>query len=380
MQNNILCVACKQVPINVVESGCCSSLYCWECAVAASVCQHCHHTFSLEECKPNVPLRRILEGLEIKCKFEGCSVCVTANNQKKHETECLYCPVTCPNSDLCGIMLRKDVINHLEKLCLYRKIFCPFRCGKELTFVEIETHISNECYQAEISCPNCDTSLKRCDLQNHVQLECTKAPITCEFAEYGCNQNLFRHEYANHLEMELKNHFSLLATGVRNQAQQIKSLQVTVKELSQERDRWNCGVTELRSSIQSFARLSASDTVRVITEGVAQGKSCVRQFFAQVTLVQIVMCFALWALFNFFPILKGIAFLVSLIKIFRWYRSSQSIRSINHNYASNTVVWVWVIFLACLLAYIHPIRMMWRMYYNTSSISDWMWRVYYRMR
>lgn len=72
----------------------------------------------------------------------GCPVKIKLRKRLEHERECGFAPVYCPNSSLCGKMLRTEFQAHV-KICQYQrcphyKYNCPFQGNTE----EIEEHLN----------------------------------------------------------------------------------------------------------------------------------------------------------------------------------------------------------------------------------------------
>jgi len=230
----ITCLKCKELPQNPVESNCCSALYCWECVVKTESCFNCNAKIYAENCRLNLPLKNVLEGLEAKCRWEGCKV--VQSNLREHEKECPFALLQCPNSENCGFLSRKDFKAHKEE-CLYRNISCPLGCGSELPLVTIEHHIP-ECERRQVNCPNdgCGTQTINKELKKHLE-GCPFTDVVCKYEAYGCNTKVSRKDYKNHLNEDYEQHLSLLANSVQDQQAELVKLNKTV--------------TELRTSVQS---------------------------------------------------------------------------------------------------------------------------------
>jgi len=195
------CVVCHALPIDVLESGCCSSLFCWECAVAISGnCPSCHANFDREACKVNLPLRRIIDNFPRKCKFFGCNQVLKGLQMSDHIAICPERLLVCPNSDLCGLLTAKDLDSHLTTKCDYRLVSCHLCDTEEILYLNLKEHLEKDCEGVTITCPNrCSVQLKRKEIEQHRQ-ECRFELIPCEFASCGCNARLTRIAMAEHLE------------------------------------------------------------------------------------------------------------------------------------------------------------------------------------
>jgi len=224
----ITCLKCKELPQNPVESNCCSALYCWECVVKTDTCNNCNAKIYAENCRLNLPLKNVLEGLAAKCRWEGCGV--VQSNLREHEKQCPFALLQCPNSENCGFLLRKDFDAHKEE-CLYRDISCPLGCGSELPLVAIESHIP-ECERRQVYCPNdgCGTQTINKELKKHLE-ECPFSDVVCKYEAYGCTTKVSRKDYKNHLNEDYEQHLSLLANSITDQKVELVKLNKTVTEL-----------------------------------------------------------------------------------------------------------------------------------------------------
>jgi E3 ubiquitin-protein ligase TRAF7 len=72
----------------------------------------------------------------------GCPVKVKLGKRQEHEADCGFAPVYCPNSSLCGKMLRTEYQTHI-KTCRYQR--CPhykYNCLFQGSAEEIENHLN----------------------------------------------------------------------------------------------------------------------------------------------------------------------------------------------------------------------------------------------
>jgi len=196
-------------------------------------CSSCGKQVNPEKCRANLALRKIVDNMPQKCKYDECEVILPGEKIRAHEKECEFKPCVCPNSDLCGIMMSKELNNHLQNQCEFRNVECSFRCGAVIVAKDFESHISRDCPEVTVQCVNmCNTQLKRGELSKHLESECPFQPTICEFAEHGCSRVVLRMQYADHIEADLKNHFLLLSKAVKNQTTEIKDLKQKVDQLS----------------------------------------------------------------------------------------------------------------------------------------------------
>ncbi|CAI8055946.1 E3 ubiquitin-protein ligase TRAF7 [Geodia barretti] len=77
----------------------------------------------------------------------GCPAKIKLGKRGEHEKECGYAPVYCPNSSVCGKMLRSELDEH-RKTCQYQR--CPhykYNCRFQGTPEEIEGHLNTCKYE-----------------------------------------------------------------------------------------------------------------------------------------------------------------------------------------------------------------------------------------
>jgi len=222
---NLKCCVCHQVPVDVVDSSCCSSLFCWECGTAVDKCPNCASPIKWEGLHANPALQKIIDNMQLQCRFEGCEVKVVSALRKEHESLCEYRPCTCPNNDLCGIILSKDLSKHLENDCPERSMQCPYNCGQSVKLSAMLEHVKSTCDAMEVNCSQgCGTKMKKKDLLVHLNDECDLTAIPCEFSQYGCPSVLLRSEYKEHLDANLHKHMSFLTSVVKLHEDEIKTL------------------------------------------------------------------------------------------------------------------------------------------------------------
>lgn len=226
MESNFICCICHKVPSNVVESACCHSLFCWDCVVGkASVqaCPACNGELNPETCTENLAVKKIIEGINVKCSNNGCYEIMPASSRSAHEDTCPKGSTLCPNSELCGIMERGTIASHLL-ICEYRRIVCH-KCDLSLPLPQLMDHLDTECVEVVIECPNlCRSSLRRKNISEHVADHCPNSEVDCPFADYGCTVKPTRSTKDSHLSDNVVQHMNLMFSTIRDQQNQINSL------------------------------------------------------------------------------------------------------------------------------------------------------------
>jgi len=138
----------------------------------------------------------------------------------------------CPNSELCGLLLRRDLAVHEREKCAFRIVRCH-SCEDPFPLNELQDHLEQNCPDALISCVNnCLTKeIRRSELVQHLTCDCEHAPVTCPFAVHGCDRVVLRGLLADHLKEDLVNHLMMMKNLVEEQQNEITNLRNKVREL-----------------------------------------------------------------------------------------------------------------------------------------------------
>jgi len=140
-----------------------------------------------------------------------------------HEVTCNKRPTLCPNSELCGIMERSSIAQHLLE-CQYRRIECHM-CEISLPLPHLQEHLDTTCLEVAAECPNlCHARVVRKNIAAHIAVACPYTELECPFASYGCTVKPRRSNIATHLAEETSTHMGLMATAIQSQQIQINTL------------------------------------------------------------------------------------------------------------------------------------------------------------
>jgi DNA repair ATPase RecN len=88
-------------------------------------------------------IKNLLSKIRFKCPNKGCTVSFDYSKIEKHNKECPFKQIQCPNENCHKILLRKDLDNHINNECEYLLIKCKY-CNYEFIKKEIEHH-ENTC-------------------------------------------------------------------------------------------------------------------------------------------------------------------------------------------------------------------------------------------
>jgi len=226
----IICAHCKKIPIDVVESLCCSELFCWECILECQQCPTCYELIDPSRSRANNALRRLLNTLSVPCKFLGCDKIMTMSEKRDHEFLCTYRPISCPNNSACEMIRELDLPTHIKDQCPFRIVQCPQNCGSKIQFNQIEEHLKDQCIAVEITCKHCSSRLSRVLMDSHLKHQCEFFPLECEFAAFGCTENPIRSLMDHHMEEASHDHLKMMSKILKNQTSEIEILKKIVQE------------------------------------------------------------------------------------------------------------------------------------------------------
>lgn len=195
-----ICPICLDIYEDPVETPCCHNLFCEKCVRNLRKCPLCNRY--VDRCVPNIPIRRLMDDLILKCKYDQCTEVIRKADFKKHIENCAMAPIDCIHSTICGTIIRKNYSKHIIEECPYRPISCPLECGKTLEYLKLEDHISLECPSVILNCPqNCKTIINRGDLDCHIEFECPNSTIVCSNYDgkgVRCSTKCIRKEMPEH--------------------------------------------------------------------------------------------------------------------------------------------------------------------------------------
>jgi TRAF-type zinc finger/Zinc finger, C3HC4 type (RING finger) len=193
------CPICLDIFEDPVETPCCHNLFCEKCIEPVLKCPICKRL--LVRCLPNIPFRRLIQELSVRCRHHFCGKIVKKEFLSKHEAQCDKALIRCNYSPACGEIIRKDLQHHLNS-CPYRPTNCPLECGLSLPYMDIDGHVSTACLNSLILCPQeCESTLLRRDITVHCNQNCPNTLVACPLFDYFgtfCGFQCLRKDFKEH--------------------------------------------------------------------------------------------------------------------------------------------------------------------------------------
>ena len=232
-----VCSICTKVARDPHLTVCCGQHFCESCLEkrfkrkGKKSCPHCREKKDFIHV-PNKERKREINELKIHCthRGEGCQWIGELGNLRTHlgpEGGCGYVEVKCPNDCLISgrekggttvHVKRKDLPEHLNNKCPLRSYRCE-HCGFRDNFKNItgkyydNTRSSHydKCPEYPLKCPNeCGAeAIKRKVMSAHRD-KCPLEPMECPFMEAGCETNLVRRDFDDHMTTQTQQHLLLM--------------------------------------------------------------------------------------------------------------------------------------------------------------------------
>lgn len=205
MSDMVNCPICLEMIENALETPWCHNIFCEKCIIKTETCPICVSRYFTYQLIPNIPMRRLINEIVIKCPNEDCQCESTRANLKKHRESCLYEQVDCPNSHHCKSILRKDLEHHLSNIWEFRIVEWILNCHTQISIIEMYDHIHRICPKSLIPCQNnWGEVVERGRMIYHVNSKCKNEIIPCLYQQTliyqnGCDIRLKRSDMPDHL-------------------------------------------------------------------------------------------------------------------------------------------------------------------------------------
>lgn len=169
---------------------------------------------------------------------------------ERHQSECPFEVVKCPNQGCKESFTRNDMNNHMEFDCPWREINCDY-C-REIVIKKNEQEHFGTCPKFPVPCTNnCDLKvIPREKLKVHIRDDCPSTEVHCEYKNLGCGEVFPRRSAKSHLELQVEHHLDLALRGLEATQLQVEVLLGVVKDQSQQIEGLKSKYTDLTRQIE----------------------------------------------------------------------------------------------------------------------------------
>lgn len=250
----IHCAVCTGILREPCQVTCCGQGFCKTClgsiVVQGKPCPNCR--VANYDGFFNENLQKELGKIEVHCtnQKEGCTWVGKLKRLEKHlnlegnydstvYTTCQYANTKCPSCH--KSVRRNDLALHTTERCIKRTYNCQYCGDYESTFEDVMTNHRPTCEFSPTQCPNdCGETLMYVDLGSHMDNDCLQKVLACEFTTFGCTAELPRRDMPTHLQERSCMHMSMFAKTLGNTVTRLELLQTDMrKELKKLREE-NC--------------------------------------------------------------------------------------------------------------------------------------------
>ena len=203
------CPICLELVSDPVQTSC-GHLFCGKCIEGTKTCPIDRSQFTSHA--DNFNHRRV-RNFKVKCpqKGRGCQWQGVLGDVEEHSnTDCGYVTVVCTNNG-CGLkMERREIDTHKRKVCSQRQYNCPY-CFQRNTHQEIVTTHFTTCPEMPLPCPGgCESGMvMRRNMAEHLSEKCPEELVQCRYAIAGCKEAVKRRDLDEHLHDKTQ-HFDTL--------------------------------------------------------------------------------------------------------------------------------------------------------------------------
>jgi len=203
---------------------------------------------------PDKATERKILSLAIKCPSDGCDWTGELRNKEIHLASCIYKFVSCTNEDCKMRVPKKDLEEHVTKICLWRTEQCA-HCQELHPQCQIEQHIK-ECKKLPVECGGCGAKMQQEKLLDHAEKACPFAVVACPYHLMGCDEKVQRDQIESHLESAARRHLDLACIKLdKNQEdfkEKTRKLEAKLETLEQlVKEKWNAVQTQLTTDLSA---------------------------------------------------------------------------------------------------------------------------------
>ena len=191
IMNILKCKKCKNILLNPYDCSKCGNTFCYNCINNQKKNNlPCPFNCKSFEITPSsFGLKKFLNQLKFECKYKmkGCKEIISYTDIEKHERNCIYNTITCPNVECKQKIKNNELENHIQNECKFTLFKCK-NCGLNLNRKEYLLH-EKICYQIK----------EELDSQSPLVNELTKEQFVQNNKEFnsfikilnGLNENYF---------------------------------------------------------------------------------------------------------------------------------------------------------------------------------------------
>ncbi|KFV07198.1 E3 ubiquitin-protein ligase NRDP1, partial [Pterocles gutturalis] len=222
VNEGLLCSICRDVLEDPLQAPC-EHAFCTACIhewlVHHSNCPEDRQTIDVSLLRPLYRyMKNDLNRLQIHCKNReyGCKMVCSLESIDKHERECEYSHVRCPNVGCMVQIERRNLDGHLA-VCEYRSLECPNGCGYTILSAEDTQH-------------SCITELK-------TDLELLRTEMICRVEEAKREMESRLDSQRRHMvqkESMLQNEIEELKSQMSRMMSDVRSLMAAERQHRQE--------------------------------------------------------------------------------------------------------------------------------------------------
>nr|XP_058965254.1 TNF receptor-associated factor 5-like [Pocillopora verrucosa] len=230
------CPVCQLTMKDPIQIGGCGHRLCNICLESllrnhSPKCPVDREPLSRDKIFPDVACHRKILDLKVKCPHVGCPWKGELRAVQKHQSECLFKVVECPNEGCKEKLTRRDMNNHKITECVWREVSCEYCRGSFIVKNKQQHH--NVCQKFPVQCTNiCGLSnIPREKLLAHIRDDCPLTEIDCKYKNLGCQSAFPRTRTKSHLESHMESHLLLAVCSLETTQNQVKDQSKQIERL-----------------------------------------------------------------------------------------------------------------------------------------------------
>ncbi|MBN3280854.1 PZRN3 ligase, partial [Polyodon spathula] len=175
---DLKCKLCTKVLEEPLSTPC-GHVFCAACllpwAVQQRLCPLQCQTISAKELHQVLPLKNLIQKLDIRCEYHsrGCAKTVNLQELRDHVDMCDYSPAQCRNKGCNEVLNLKDMDSHMRESCDYRPVgICQKGCG--LVLLHKDAIQGNHCCLRALRAQNGALQVKTSSLEQDTKKQAIK--------------------------------------------------------------------------------------------------------------------------------------------------------------------------------------------------------------